>query len=302
MEKKFTIENFKITQFSNLLKESLMTNSSLMLNFSDGMIKSASFSKTKSLMKMWQIPISKLINDESELDSTLVTNKQNLEELDFNFYILKGELFMKFLDVFKSSTVTIEFTLNNDQAVSVKFTGKTETKYYIETVFPLTHEEMIMNKVDDYSVVIDQCTPENDMFNVLFTQNYYQEIKKLVKNLHSIAVDNSAYLTFTITKDHIKVNDNVFDVDFPNIEYKNIGDNDSISFNVLKSDFLLLGEHNFIIFTDNTSQKIIMNCSYNSSIICCVCTKVGNQQIIIDEDDDELTAFDISNYDLGDFD
>lgn len=301
---KIIIDNFDISTFSNLLKESLKTNnSSLMLQVKDGMIKSASFSKTKSLIKLWQIPLNKLILQESELE-TVDIDQNYLDSLDFNFYILKGDTFIKMLDVFlyKESLVNLEFNVIDNQATTLKLSGKTDQQYFIETTFPLTKEEIIIDKIDDYSEIISECTPSPDMFEFFLTKEYINNIKKLVKNLHQASVDNSAYLSFSVSKTSIKIFDKVFDIDLPNLQNKGFDDNKVLNFNILKSDFGLIGEHNYNVSTDNESQKVIFNGTFAKSIVCCLCTKPSHNQLTIESDEDDvLSSFDPSLYNFDEY-
>ena len=65
---------------------------------------------------------------------------------------------------FKESLVNLEFNVIDNQATTLKLSGKTDQQYFIETTFPLTKEEIIIDKIDDYSEIISECTPSPDMF------------------------------------------------------------------------------------------------------------------------------------------
>lgn len=319
INKTIQINNFNLNLFGTLLNQSLTVTPQLMLEFRDNIVKSCSFSSTKTLIKLWVLPINEFIAkpkivESVELDAPINLTPQapsfNLEE-NFNFYILKGDLFKKYVDVFNNQhndSVKIEFTLklieDKYQATLLTIFGKSETGSDLKTTFALTTEELLSNKISDYAEVLKQCTPTDEMFEFLLNNLQIQEIKSLVRNLHKASTDNTAFLTFEITKDKIKISDKAFDLvfDIP-MEYqtknqmRNYKDDDCIAFNVLKSDFALIGNHSFSIFTEIASQKIIFGAKYNNSIIWCLATKIDTQKQIEDDSEfDSIDSLDVSEY------
>lgn len=314
------IKNFKLNVFKNLLEQSLIVDNQLMFEISSKMIKSCSFSQTKSFMKLWMIPFTNLIckPEKKESSNEIVELfeeepvEEKMPEFDlFNMYILKGELFKKFLSVYTSDTVDIIFNIQEvngkKQAASLNITGKSEGSNVLTTNFILTIEELITNKVDDYSAIIKECTPNESMFEFVLSDKQIQEVKRLIKKLHKSNADNTAYLTFTIDskKQKIIVNDKVFTVEFDidtdvqqHIEFPE----NSFNFNILKSDFVITGNQTFTIYTEENNQKVIFGAHYAGSIIWCLTTKVTNvsdinlDASIVDSTIDAIDALDIDEY------
>ena len=97
------IPNFKLNVFRKLIEQSLLVDTQLMLEITPQMIKSCSFSQTKSFMKLWTMLLNNLIvKPELETSGEVLTIEEpenNLEFVPFNFYILKGDLFNKYVSV-----------------------------------------------------------------------------------------------------------------------------------------------------------------------------------------------------------
>lgn len=308
-----TIKNFNLKLFGNLLNQSISVTTQLMLEFDNGLLKSCSFSQTKSLIKLWTIPYDKLIyqpkssedilSDENQLDM-FPEKKIELNIPTFNFYILKGDNFKNYISVFNGDSVDLTFKLidNNGkkQATSLIINGKSANGSPLETEFTLTTEELISNVISDYSEILRACTPEPTFKQFSLDKNQIIEIRGLIKKLHKSETDNTAYLTFNVTNNTINIKDKVFNISFIN---ENLLNNDefNFSFNILKSDFTLIGNHNFIAYTDSDSQKVIFSAKYGESIIWCMTTKVGdfvnNSSNNNDyEDDDILNSLSINEY------
>lgn len=270
------LSNFKLNVFRNLMEQSLIVDNQLMFEFSSDMVRSCSFSATKSFMKLWT---SQLVNFIQQSD-----NSEDLQEIPsfdpFNMYILKGDLFKKFLSVHTADTVDLIFTIEENenkknQAAAITIIGQGEGSNKLKTTFTLTTEELISNKIDDYSAVIKECTPSKDMFEFVLSNNQIQEIKRLIKKLHKSSADNTAYLSFNIDNENKKiiVNDKVFVVEFAFAENAKIPE-ESFSFNILKSDFIITGNQTFSIFTNSNEQKVIFGARHAGAIIWCLSSKI----------------------------
>lgn len=267
---KFT--DFKLNIFRNLLEQSLIVDSQLMFEVTDTqMIRSCSFSATKSFMKFWTTELATFVD-------ILPTVEQS-----FNMYILKGDLFKKFLSVHTADTVDFEVTLQDIsgklQASSLKITSNLTETQKLTTTFTLTTEELITNKVDDYSQVIAELKPSEDMFEFILSNTQIQEIKRLIKKLHKSSADNTAYLTFTIDSENkeIIVNDKVFNLKFEMTEElraKLKFPENSFKFNILKSDFIIAGNQTFSIYTSEEENKVIMSARHAGAIINCLTSKI----------------------------
>ena len=261
-------------------------------------------------MKIWNIPLKSLIIKPEKVETVDVLDEgpkeQDLSVIPiFNIYILKGDFFKKYLSVHTSDTVTLSFDvveLNGElQASVMKISGMSESNSPLTTKILLSTDEMISDKVDDYSELIKKCTPDPDMTKVILSDSQIQEVKRLIKNLNKSIVDNTSFLTFTITKSKIVVNDKAFEVEF-NIddelaEKLNLTDDQKFSFNILKSDFIMMGNHIFAFYSNEESQKVIMSASYGGSIIQCLATKIVQSNIDLDAQSDEIIdATDLDQY------
>ena len=309
------ISNFKLNIFRNLLDQSLIVNNQLMLEVGPEMIKSCSFSLTNSFMKFWTIPLNNLISvEEVPIDELAilpktksVKNKNLLDFPVFNFYILKGDLFRKYLSVHSSDTVDLEFILHKNgakwQGASMTIIGTTESNSPLTTSFVLTTEDLISNKLEDYSKIIEACTPATDVFQFILTNEQIQEIKRLIKKLHKSAPDNTSYLTFSvdIEKQKIIINDKVFTVEFLiNQENKNTVNLpvENFQFNILKSDFIMTGNHTFSIYTADKEQKVIFGANFANSIIMCLTSKVSESDMTLNDsaNDASIDALNLDEY------
>lgn len=342
MESKIiSIKNFNLNVLKHLLDQSLIVDNQLMLEFANDLVKAVSFSPSKSLLKLWTIPFQTLIKDTDQIisppeikskdksdNSDIITSldgvlpgfedefaKKTIEQFKelqnipkFNFYVLKGDLFSKYLSVHNSDIVDIEFSLENQNgkyhASTIKIIGKSENGSPLETLFILTTEELISSKISDYSEIINACTPDDTMDRIIITNEQVQEIKRFVKRLHKSMVDNTAYLTFAVKDDKIIVNDKVFTVQFTiDAELKAkanlLKSGEEMTFNMLKSDFVMLGNHTFDIYTSNDNDRVIFGTNYAGAIIWCVSTKVNEQNISLENSENlnnALDALDISEY------
>lgn len=289
------IDNFDILLFKKIIKQSLFVSNELILEFNNDSVKSCSFSKTKSLIKLWGTPYTTFIKcDENSLD-LLEDPKNNIkfigEEFDlFNFYVLKGEYLLKFLDVFSinhHSKLRIYHT--DGKASHIEIFGYTANDSKIKSKFDLTTEEFITNKVSDFKQILREVTPTKDLHEIKINQNTIFEIKSLIKNLHKSMVNNTTFITFTFDDNgKLSINDKVFNLD---VVYESTEPVPNFSFNMLKSDFMLIGEHNFSIFTNENSPKIIFNALFNNIIISCMSTKIAD-----DINNDDFDANDIDSF------
>ena len=308
------IPNFKLNVFRNLLEQSLIVNNQLMLEFSPDIVKSCSFSLTNSFMKLWTAPLKNLLFVEqpnNDIDSPDLFAQTKTEEVVFNFpvfnfYILKGDVFKKYLSVHNSDTVDLEFVLhkngNKYQAASMAISSKTDSNSPLKTNFILTTEDLITNKIDDYSSIIEACTPTKSSFSFILTSNQIQEIKRLIKTLHKTIPDNTAYLNFVIDVNDktINVKDKVFDVKFEiiNQESKCKLPTENIEFKILKSDFIMTGNHTFVIYTEQDDLKVILGTNYANAILMILTSKVTEET---SELDSTITDISIDNLEIAEY-
>jgi hypothetical protein len=305
------INNFNLADFSKLLSQSLSVNQQVMMEIDKGLLKSCSFSSTKTFMKLWTIPLDQLIIvDDTQMDMFKAKVIPELQKLTFNFYILKGDLFRKYLSVHDQNSVDVEFTIvdveGKSQASVIKIIGKSESGTPLTTTFQLTTEDLILNKVADYDEILRALTPSKDMVEIFFSNNQISETKGLIKKLHKSSSDNSRFVTFKITNKQIRISDRVFEIDFPvNKEMleKNaiaglvIQDDDEIDFNILKNDFIITGDHTFNFFTSHSSEKVIIIGKYGKALVSCLTTKVTeNSESFDNSADDSIGDLDLAEY------
>lgn len=278
------INNFNLSLLKRLLKQSLIVNEQIMIEISDSMMKSVSFSGTKSLIKIWQLPIESFVDIETDSQSEKLSHIQNYDG-KFNLYILKGSLFLKYLDVFSMKSpckLTIDVNKNSNQATQLTIEGLSENGSKIKTNFVLTTEEMIIDKVEDYNFILKQCTPEKSYKQFSISEKQLTELKSLIKKLHKSIVNNSNYITFSFDDNG---NLNVFDKAF-NIELEyDSKDVKNLEFKLLKTDLLMLGEHSFVFYTDNNTPKVILGTNYGPAVVWCTSVKVL-EDVTTDEIDD----------------
>jgi hypothetical protein len=330
---KILINNFDLLKFRKLLEQSLIVDNQLILEFSPEFIRACSTSATKTFLKLWTIPLKKLIVvsekeeikkiDEDEIDfddldaiQSLNDPIQDLDEAskkiinfpNFDFYVLRGEMFKKFLSVHTSDEVELEFTIvsknDSDKYQAAEITIKSfleASNSTITTTYILSTEELITNKIGDYSEIIKEMTPAKTMFEFTLFDIQIQEIRRLIKNLHKSAANNVAFLNFEINVETKKIiiKDKVFTISFDITEnLKNLPEK-TFDFSILKSDFIMVGNKSFTIYSENDNQKILFGGNYGGALIWCLSTKVSENNIVSGMDnivDDGIDTINIDEY------
>jgi hypothetical protein len=296
------IENFKLNVFKSLLEQSLIVNEQIMLEIGPEMIKSCSFSNTKTFMKLWALPLKELIQQKNEIND-LDEPEIKYDFPVFNFYILKGNLFLKYLSVHNTDTVNLEFHLKQQKnyynASVVIIIGNSDNSSPLQTNFTLTTEEFISNSMSDYAQILAMCTPSQNSFEFILSSEQTSEVKQLVKKLHKSSANNTPFLNFEINKDlnNVTISDNVFKIQYPLITSDlNKIKNNITNFSIMKSDFIMTGNHGFNIILDENESKIILGSKYRNAIIWCLSSKSDsttindvNSQSILDSTIDSLS-------------
>lgn len=298
------IPKVKFSVFTNLLEQSLLVTNQLMLQFDKNMIKSCSFSVTRSFIKLWTIKTTDLISEDVELS----------DFEPFNFYVLRGDSFKKEIQAHTSAEVDLEFKVflkdGKFQAQSLKLTSELMDSPF-ETNADLTTEDMITNKVDDYNKIISECTPDDSMSEIIITDKQIYGIKKQIKLLNKASAKNTSYLTFNYdnVEKTIQVKDKVFNIRGFKLP-ENIKEivskipTEPYSFDILKSDFVKIGNHTFSIYTETESEKVILGTKHGKAIIWGLLTKVdkeGAETANILQDDDGLDNFNLESLDIGEY-
>lgn len=289
----FEIKNFNLAAFKKLIEQSLSVDKQLILEFSNEFIRGASLSATKTFIKFWTIPITKMIvieepeaieNEITDVIDLLPKEKKSSEpEISlsepFDFYVDRGEIFKKFLSIYNKVAVDVKFTCTRTssgklQAAEINIKSQmSESSSYISTTYTLSTDEIITNKITDYSNIIAQLTPDKNMFEFSLYDAQIGEIRRLIKTLHKTTPKNTSYLTFKIDTDkkNVSVSDKVFDISF---SLENNVPSENIEFSVLKNDFFMLGVKNISLFVDNNQAKIIFGSNFGGAIVWSSATKV----------------------------
>lgn len=309
------IKNFNLGIFRSLLDQNLTVNKNIMIEFSKDMVKSSAMSPSRSFMKLWMIPMSNLIGgseqeegkaldiDNLEEENVVAKLPKELEDMPtFNFYLMKGDLFRKYISVHNSELVNLEFTLtsasnNGLQASTLTIYGKSELGSPLVTIFTLTTEEMIVDRIESYEPIINEVTPSENMMEVVLSSVQLQEIKRLIKQLHKSSTENTAYITLIVNKTNLIIKDKVFEINIPLNENLISNIDEETSFNILKTDFLMLGNHTFTIYTSPDSQKVIFITKFGESMISGLSTKVSENNDFGNNDNEVEGIIDFDDID-----
>lgn len=310
-----TLKNIDINVINNLLQQSLEVSPQLMFEFSPTILKSVNFSSSQSFIKFWTIEIDKLIKAEKEPINDLIDlddimdndpivdeSTKNFDKT-FNFYLLKGDLFKSFLSVFKNDLIDIDFTLIDGsdgklQAHSITVKGYTESDKKLVAKLDLTTDDMITNKISDYAQLLEICKPKEFMSEITLPNSHLKELRRIINNMNKTVSNNSSFVTFNIEDNELKINDKVFEINFDDIDIKS---ENNFSFNILKSDFKLIGNHSFKIFTGEKDKEIHFGARYGNAIIWCLSSKPKNSdELMNDSTENMLSSDDISDYGLED--
>lgn len=291
----FEIKNFNLAAFKKLIEQSLNVDKQLILEFSNEFIRGASLSASKTFIKFWTIPITKMIvvEDEEPVENEitevvdLTPKTKKVPEISFtepfDFYVDRGEIFKKFMSIYNKIAVDVRFTCIRTssgklQASEINIKSQmSESSSVISTTYILSTDEIITNKITDYSNIITQLTPDKTMFEFSLYDAQIGEIRRLIKTLHKTTPKNTSYLTFRIDTEEktVSVSDKVFDIAFPLEKLPS----ENIEFSVLKNDFFMLGVKNISIFVDNNQAKIIFGSNFGGAIVWSSATKVTDISI-----------------------
>jgi hypothetical protein len=78
---------------------------------------------------------------------------------------------------------------------------------------------------------------------------------------------------------------------------KSIPEGESMSFNILKGDFIITGDHTFNFFTAPNSEKVIILGKYGKAIILGLTTKISeSSDSMMSSAEDNLMDLDLSEY------
>lgn len=314
--KQVKLKNVDLNVLNNLILQSLEVSNQLMFEFTPEILKSVSFSSTETFIKLWAINIPDLIRtrrimsedeeitEELDFEPTTTILEESIKEFTetFNFYLLKGDSFKNFLSVFAGETIDIDFNLieGSDgklQTHSITVYGKTEFDRELQAKLNMTTEEMITNKVSDYSQILQMCKPSESMSEITMTLNSLKELKKIISNTNKSHSNNSSFVSFKLEDNKLRIYDKVFDIVFDDLIINNFRE---FEFNILKSDFKLIGNHSYKIYSNEDDSKIHFGTQYGKAIIWCLSTKPISTNDIMSDNTDTLSSDDLSNYGIED--
>ena len=283
-EEVIKFDNFDLKFFKNLLEQNLLLDNSITILFKPDMVVSAAFTSSKSAMKIWTAPILNFIKTDIDPEQ-LSLNLGDCESTEpftfkpFNLYVFKGDIFKRYISVFNNDPVKIEIKVNrsNNVASSMNIEGTSFGGSSLSTNFILSSDEMIMNKVENYERAIDSVAPKDGMQEFILAINDVTEVKKLIKELHKSDPENTSFITFQCDpkKRIINVKDKVFDVKFDMVNSIDTDHNitDVATFDILKSDFIVAGNHTFSFYHSPEEFFIILSTVYNKCVISCLISK-----------------------------
>ena len=297
-----TFRNFSLAFFGKLIEQNLMADNSINIKFTKEQIMSAAKTSSESLIKFWHIPTQNLIAEPEEeeildFNDDGSTGTKLPEFADFNFYVLKGDMFKRFLNVFSDDPVVVNIEVDDEDSVASKITitGQTKSGTPIQSSYMLSSAELMTSGVKDYNVVMNYVQPKEGLKSFFLLKDEVDEVKKLIKDLHKTNSENTAYVKFEVNveKKIVTVSDKVFKVKFQLI--KSEADTDrvptsNLEFMILKSDFITCGKHTFEFFFNEEDQKIVMKSSYKKFAINCACINLSVR-------DQEQKVDDIENLD-----
>ena len=307
-----TFKNFSLAFFAKLIEQNLMADNSINIKFTKEHIMSAAKTSSESLIKFWKIPTENLIAEAGE-EEILDFNEDGSmgdkvpEFEDFKFYVLKGDMFKRFLNVFSDDPVTINIEVDDEDSVASKITitGQTKSGTPIQSSYLLSSAELMTSGVKDYNVVMDYVQPKSELKSFFLLKDEVDEVKKLIKDLHKTNSENTAYITIEVDPERkvVKVSDKVFKVKFQLI--KSEADADRVpttpqQFMILKSDFITCGKHTFEFFFNEEDQKIVMRSIYKKFDINCACINLGTREQ--EQSSDDIENLDDMNLDVEDLD
>lgn len=259
-----TLNNFKLNVFRSIMEQSLIVSKQLMFQIDPVMSKTCGFSPTKSLIKLVTIPTERLV------DGAFTPFEK------FDFSIFRGDVFKKYLSVYKDDTVDITFMVDaigdkqKRQAIQIKIVNKTG----LETIYATTTEGLMSDSVSDYNTLIDKVTPKPTMSEFIVQNADMADIRNLISTLHTADPKNIIYLCFEYNNEtkQLTTKDSVFKQVVQHTLAKPATGN--MLFNIMKSDYIRLGNHTHSIYVDQTSKEIILIAPYNGALISSLITKV----------------------------
>lgn len=311
MDNQIIIKNFNIRLFRQLLDQTLMVDNQVMVYFTQDIVRSCALTSTQSFMKMWTVPMTSLVSDnQSEVVDLDVENFDGptTPTFDpFNIYVLKGDVFRRYLRVYGENPVTLKIVVDpkTSNGITLTIIGETQAGSSLTSTFVLTSDEFITSKVNDLDAVIDSLTPSEKDVNFILSSDEMKEVKTLIKELHKSNPNNTSFINFKMnpTDKTIAVGDAVFNVKFPLVKTENYNiPSDMIDFNILKSDFIVSGGHTYTFHTTNDKDYAIMLTAFSFGVIGCIVKKAYAKNDIGLEQNNDTGIDDVFGNDVPDVD
>jgi hypothetical protein len=305
------IENFRLGMLLDILRESLIVDNHILLNFSKGNIKCISQTTAKTLTKYIEVDLDKFIalkepltgSGVIDLDSEPVKPVFDFEP--FDVYFLNGQALRKFLGVFGNDLINLEFSIvdgkskDGFQANSMKISGHSKAGSPLITSFTLAEDEMSTNVIDDYDELLAEMTPRDNMSKAIIEKGTMSEILNLVKDLHKSIANNSPLLSFEAKDQSIRAFDKVFDIDVKCVT--DLKEEHMTKFNITKADLLVCGVHSFDFYWDNDNIGRFVTDAVNGRMYCLFSMSDSHNISINTMQDDGTLSTTLDNMDLAEY-
>lgn len=297
------IKNFDLKLFKSLIEQNLLVQNEISINFGPEVVKSYAFTSSKSLMKIWTVSTKSLIKESEEGgvidfdDDDLTPKSTELEFEPFDFYVLKGDMFKKYLSIFNDEPVTMIIEVDEETNIGTLMTiqGCSAYQSRLQTKYNLCSDELIVNKISSFDQAMQMVQESEDDMHFVMTKEECDEVKKLIQQLHKSNPENTSFITFKVdvARKIINVSDKVFSVNFQLQKSADIEiPSKSFEFNLLKSDFISTGNHVFHFFVEDKPQgKVILKAAYKN----CINIYCTGYAITYDKQEENTTVSDIDS-------
>lgn len=296
------LKSFNLPLFTGLVEQNLMANNSIKMKFTPEFVQSIAMTASRSFVKMWKIKTENFIKEGEDAvlefndDGSMGVKVPEFEP--FNLFILKGDVFKRFLGVFNDDPVEFAIEVNDEDSTANQLiiTGQTKANTPIRCTFMCSDIQAMGESAPDYTPIERFLTPKEDVRSFILLKDEMDEIKKLIQTLHKSNSENSSYISIQVEVDKklIRVKDKVFNVKFPLIKSEDQADNipeKNLEFKMLKSDFIVSGKHSFEFFCDPTDSedKTIMRTNYQKFEISCGFNNINTKDDSVKDTDDDIT-------------
>lgn len=310
---KIKFNNFNIKLFSSLLNQNLAVDPQITIKFTPDFVKSTSISISATLVKMWTVKTSSFITlpkvDADIIDLDEENNQPDVPKFEpFNFYVFLGQTFKNYLSVYGSDTVNLIIDVDRDtnNATLLTIEGQSVAGTNLKTQYILSSDDIITYKNQDYESLNAKMQRTDNMINFTLSGEQVKEINMMIKKLHKVDPKNCTYLKFNVknSEKSIVISDKVFDIKYPFVTETELTNVKDFSFNLLKSDFIVTGNHtyNFSIEPEGDDKSVVLLESvYKNCVIFCMVTKAKDISKNVDSNMDTVDEPDFDTVDIDEY-